>query len=158
MYFHVYWKYVILISIYFFYTSETAEMLNTFSVFYILFSDTSRHYLPVNVIKQVIESMSYAKLVRSVFNYSSLLRIYSEYSYFLLGTSLNTVFLISLLVECFALAYHWWTVISSGSSVISWFVERLILKMGALHSWGCFWNCQVRVFFLKFNLIVVFFG
>lgn len=31
-----------------------------------LFLDTSRHYLPVNVIKQVIDAMSYAKLVRSV--------------------------------------------------------------------------------------------
>lgn len=30
------------------------------------FADTSRHYLPVDVIKQVIESMSYAKLVRYV--------------------------------------------------------------------------------------------
>lgn len=29
-------------------------------------ADTSRHYLPVDIIKQVIESMSYAKLVRHV--------------------------------------------------------------------------------------------
>lgn len=50
-----------MISIYFFYTSETAEMLSAHFVFYILSSDTSRHYLPVDVIKQVIESMSYAK-------------------------------------------------------------------------------------------------
>lgn len=28
------------------------------------FADTSRHYLPIEIIKQVIESMSYAKLVR----------------------------------------------------------------------------------------------
>ena len=30
------------------------------------FADTSRHYLPIDVIKHVIESMSYAKLVRYV--------------------------------------------------------------------------------------------
>lgn len=29
----------------------------------ICFTDTSRHYLPIDVIKEVIESMSYAKLV-----------------------------------------------------------------------------------------------
>jgi len=29
-------------------------------------ADTSRHYLPINVIKQIIESMSYAKLVSNV--------------------------------------------------------------------------------------------
>ncbi|KAL6546174.1 hypothetical protein OROGR_010048 [Orobanche gracilis] len=33
-----------------------------------LMLDTSRHYLPVEIIKQVIESMSYAKLVRRVDN------------------------------------------------------------------------------------------
>lgn len=31
------------------------------------FADTSRHYQPVNMIKQVLESMSYAKLVRNSF-------------------------------------------------------------------------------------------
>lgn len=29
-------------------------------------ADTSRHYLPIAVIKQIIESMSYAKLVSNV--------------------------------------------------------------------------------------------
>jgi hypothetical protein len=29
-------------------------------------ADTSRHYLPIGVIKQIIESMSYAKLVSNV--------------------------------------------------------------------------------------------
>ena len=31
-----------------------------------IFADTSRHYLPIDVIKQIIESMSYAKLVRYI--------------------------------------------------------------------------------------------
>ena len=34
------------------------------------FADTSRHYFPIYVIKQIIESMSYAKLVRFVTWYS----------------------------------------------------------------------------------------
>lgn len=33
----------------------------------VAFADTSRHYQPVNLIKQVLESMSYAKLVRNPF-------------------------------------------------------------------------------------------
>jgi Glycosyl hydrolase family 20, catalytic domain len=30
------------------------------------FSDTSRHYLPVKMVKKVIEAMSYSKLVRMI--------------------------------------------------------------------------------------------
>lgn len=37
-----------------------------FFFFQILNSDTSRHYYPIDVIKQIIESMSYAKLVRYI--------------------------------------------------------------------------------------------
>ena len=45
------------------------------------FADTSRHYLPIDVIKQVIESMSYAKLVRCCFSHSHFqIRIYCNHS------------------------------------------------------------------------------
>jgi len=39
-------------------------LIDTYGFLIIYFADTSRHYLPISVIKQVIESMSYAKLVR----------------------------------------------------------------------------------------------
>lgn len=44
-------------------------LLNTHLDWHI-FADTSRHFLPVDVIKQIIESMSYTKLVRVVTWYS----------------------------------------------------------------------------------------
>jgi len=41
------------------------------------------------------------------------------------------------------LAHHRWGVISTWSTCISKVVERFIYKVGALHGWGCVWDCQV---------------
>lgn len=74
----------------------------------------------------------------------------SYYMYFIIWISalnhliscINFVMLNS--VECPSLAYHRRAVISSWSAYISKFVEGRIFKVGALHGWGCPWNCQVR--------------
>jgi len=48
------------------------------------------------------------------------------------------------MVECSALAHHRRAIISSWSTFLCKFVERFILRVGALHNRGCTWNCQVR--------------
>ena len=45
-------------------------MLLDTHVHWYYFADTLRHYLPIDIIKQIIEYMSYAKLVRFVTWYS----------------------------------------------------------------------------------------
>lgn len=54
-----YWKYYYHVVLF----CEYAVVIDIIIIL-LCFTDTSRHYLPVDVIKLIIESMSYAKLVR----------------------------------------------------------------------------------------------
>lgn len=101
-----------------------------YSYFMYSSADTSRHYYPVDVIKQVIESMSYAKLVRHIKSY--LLCSYyfvednyleqaiiwsacSKFWFFSNQPTKNLKFSLHSL-ECPSLAHHRWRVLSSGSA------------------------------------------
>ena len=99
-------------------------------------ADTSRHYLPVDVIKQVIDSMSFAKLV--------ILLSFGLCSVLVMLPELSMYWKLELCpVERSSLAYHRWTILPLGGSIISKPLERFILQMGALHRGRCSWYCQV---------------
>lgn len=117
-----------------------------------LFLDTSRHYLPVNVIKQVIDAMSYAKLVRSVLfkNFSLPFRLFLFF-FLAFGPFFDNLFYICWhwkwhSVECSSLAHCRWTIIPVRGTFISKLVERCLLKAGEVHGWGCLWSCWVSCF------------
>lgn len=96
-----------------------------YSYFMYSSADTSRHYYPIDVIKQVIESMSYAKLVRHIKSYLLCSYYFVEDNYLecLLKTfdsllnnlQKNLKFSLHSL-ECPSLAHHRWRVLSSGSA------------------------------------------
>lgn len=80
------------------------------------FADTSRHYLPIDVIKQIIESMSFAKLVRKFMLVCSWLHHVWKKKLFgfliLVPTWLCEV-------ERPALAHCRWTILSSWNAYVS---------------------------------------
>lgn len=67
-------------------------MLDFFSSFS---ADTSRHFLPIDVIKQVIESMSYAKLVRNVVSLSLIFLFHSAYT-----IKMHSTYIFSSILSC----------------------------------------------------------
>lgn len=111
-----------------------------------LLADTSRHYLPVDIIKQVIDSMSYAKLV-CLYHINICLFIIEIHEFLAMNfefySNLNWIILILEFhsVECSSLAHHRRGVFPSRNTSLSIFVEWCILNLGAVHNWGCSRNC-----------------
>jgi hypothetical protein len=119
--------------------------------------DTGRHYLPIPVIKGVIDSMTYSKLVCFTFLHSNKLVNPNVYIFPSVKWLLCIFFINELQfhhvtclpfrnAECSPLAHGGWAVLSSWDTFIPKVIEWCILLFWKIYNEWCTRHCTVSFF------------
>lgn len=118
-------------------------------------ADTSRHYQPLPVIKKVIDSMTYAKLVSNttfwiiIFYYRALYvtsgkikKTSHDVGVICKITNFFALWWLSLITECASLAYCWYSIFPPWNTIISKAVGWFVFHFRTVYVQWCCRHCK----------------